>query len=40
MAVIKVKAKLKVKLQIKVKCNLEQAITSQRWSRGIALLFL
>ena len=30
----------KVKVKVKVKFTLEQATKAQRWSRGIALLFL
>jgi hypothetical protein len=30
----------KVKVKVKVKFTLEQATKAQRWSRGVALLFL
>jgi len=37
---VKVKVKVKIKVKVKVKVTLEQVTKSQRWSRGIALLFL
>jgi len=39
MNVIKIK-KILLLLKVKVKFALEQATKAQRWSRGIALLFL